>query len=227
MPASVLLAEVNARLYEFQLSNVGVNDHGTLARVHQQAADAFKQFFQYPLITYRYQHADPHVETAQSRFFFHQGLSAYHHAMALVLSTPEGAAEQMGKALNAFRQCNDTSWAEDAQGWLANYRLKRTCWMCHREFQGATVHFRSYPAAITPYTESVVAALGQDSSMLDSRSGLVVLCNTCGSALERQADQYASRYAAEVRAHLERQIAAVAANVNALAERVSRLSILR
>lgn len=226
MPAGALMAEVGARLVEFDVLATNPNDYLARAGGHDRAAAAFKTIFMAPLITYRLQATDSHIEVAQSRFFYHQGLAAWHQALATVATSPEGAAEEMGKALVAFRQCNDSRWADDAQAWLANCRMKRTCWMCHRELQGATIHFKSYPAAVTPYAASVVAHLGQDSSTLDPR-GFVVLCMTCGSVVERQAEAYANQRAQEIRALYDAQIAALNVALVQLQHRVQSLSVLR
>lgn len=226
MPAGALMAEVAARLVEVEIGQMNGNDHLRIANGHDRAAAAFKAFFMAPLITYRFQSNDPHTETAQSRFFYHQGLSAWRQALAAVQSSPEAAAEHMGKALASFRQCNNSAWADDAQAWLANCRMKRTCWMCHRELQGATVHFKSYPATVSPYAIAVVTQLGQDASMLDQR-GSVVLCTTCGSVVERQAEAYANMRAMELRTLYDAQIAALSEAVTQLSRRLAAVAVLR
>ncbi len=226
MPAGALMGEVIARLAEVDIGQMNGTDHFAVAAAHDRAAGAFKAIFMAPLITYRYQSADQHVETAQSRFSYHQGLGAWHQALGTVAGSPEAAAEHMGRALAAFRQCNDARWSDDAQAWLANCRMKRTCWMCHRELQGATVHFKSYPATVTPYVSTVVNQLGQDGSTLDAR-GSVVLCTPCGSALERQADAYANLRAQELRAHYDGQIAALNAAIANLNARIAALRFVR
>jgi hypothetical protein len=226
MPAQALLAEVVARLVETEANQFGASDHLQLSTAHDRAAGAFKAFFMAPLITYRFQSTDQHVETAQSRFFYHQGLAAWHQALAAVGATPEGAAEHMGKALAAFRQCNDARRSDEAQGWLSNCRMKRTCWVCHREIQGATVHFKSYPATVSPYVTSLVAQLGQDVSTLDAR-GFVVLCTTCGSVVERQAEAFAEAKAQELRLHYDAQIGALSQAISQLNARVAALRFTR
>lgn len=226
MPAALLLGEVRARLTEADLANVRREDHVALAGAHDRAAGAFKAIFNAPLLTYRFQASDPHVEAAQTRYFFHAGLAAWHEALAAVAASPEGGAERMGKALAAFRQCNDGRWADDAEAWLASCRMKRTCWMCHREVQGATVHFKSYPATVAPYVVSVVDALGQDRSMLDAR-GFLVLCTPCGSVVERQAEAYANLRAEELRRHYDAQLAQLQATIAALGQRVAALAVAR
>ncbi len=226
MPAHALLSEVVGRLVETEVGQVSSGDHFGLAGAHDRAAAAFKSFFMAPLITYRFKAEDQHTETAQSRFFYHQGLAAWHQALGTVGASPEGAAEHMAKALASFRQCNDGRWSDEAQAWLANCRMKRTCWMCHREHQGATVHFRSYPASVSQYVTGLVAHLGQDVSSLDVR-GFVVLCNTCGTVVERQAEAYASQKAQELRLHYDAQIGALNGAIAQLNARISALRFTR
>lgn len=226
MPAQALLAEVVARLVEVDVGQFTATDHFNLSGAHDRAAAAFKAFFMAPLVTYRFQSSDQHTETAQSRFFYHQGLAAWHQALAAVGTTPEGAAEHMGKALASFRQCNDARWSDDAQGWLANCRMKRTCWTCHRELQGGTVHFKSYPANVSPYVTGLVAQLGQDISSVDPR-GFLVLCTPCGSVLERQAEAYATVKTNELRVVYDGQIAGLSAAIAQLNARVAALRFTR
>lgn len=226
MPAQALLAEVVARLVEVEVAQVNGNDHFSLAGAHDRTAAAFKAFFMAPLVTYRFQSSDQHTETAQSRFFYHQGLAAFHQALGTVGASPEGAAEHMGKALAAFRQCNDARRSDEAQAWLANCRMKRTCWVCHRELQGATVHFKSYPANVSPYVTGLVAQLGQDVSTLDQR-GFLVLCTPCGSMVEGQAEAYATVKTNELRVVYDAHVANLHAAIAQLNARVSALRFTR
>lgn len=220
-----LKVEVDGRVIEHRIRAIHDEDHQGLATVHQNAADTFRQIFQAPLVTYRFQRSDQHTETAQSRYFLHQGLSNWHLALHAVLSDPEAAAEQMGKALASFRQCQDEAWSGRAQTWLAGCRQRRTCWLCHRECQGATVHFSSYNAVVTPYVAALVTRLGQDASSIDIGSGQIVLCRTCGSSMERIADQFAAQQAGAVRAELLGQLSRVASVLDELAVRVRTLEV--
>ena len=200
MPSSSLLAEVEARLQESGLPQGGSSP--AIVNAHKACSQAFQRFFNAPLVTYQYQHSDEHRETAQSRFFLHSGMASLHEAMLAVPSNPETAAENMAKALSAFRQCRDDTRAQTAEIWLTNCRQRRTCYLCHREVQGATIHFRTFPASISPYVVGVVKTLGQDPSTLDATSGTMVLCEPCGSVVERIADRFAAERVQELRQEL-------------------------
>ena len=88
--------------------------------------------------------------------------------------------------------------------------------------QGRNYHFRYYPAATSEYHRHVVEARKEDSGMLD-RGGSVTLCTVCGSAIERQADEYASRRAHDVQAWAQELIASQATEIASLRSRVSSL----
>jgi hypothetical protein len=224
MPTGPLLAEVNARLAELEVEAVSENARAARAQAHTAAAAAFRQFFTAPLLTYKYRNSDGHIETAQSRFFLHQGLAAWQLAQLHADSNPEGAAEQMSKALNAFQQCPDADWTARATVWREKCRRKRTCYMCHREFQGEDLHFESYTAQVSPYAAAVVAALGQDESTLDVSAGTVVLCTPCGSAVRRVADAYATRRTKELRNEVNGQIKELVGAIEVLNTNVGRLA---
>jgi hypothetical protein len=222
MPVAPLLAEVEARLTEYSAEEAG-NSHEALAHAHATCAEAFRKMSTSPLLTYKYQGSDQHREQGVSRFFYHSGLASWNEALAFALTDPEAAAERMAKALNAFRQCSDTPYAERAQTWLTNCRQRRTCWMCHREFQGSGLHFRSFPASVSPYVAAVVRQLDQDVSTLDIIGGTLTLCEPCGSAVERVADTFAQRRTAELRSEVQQQLSTVARALTALSERVERV----
>lgn len=222
MSAALLLREVQARISENVLARIRESDHAARRQAHAACAEAFRTLSNAALITYKYQATDQHREQAFSRFFYHQGMASWHEAMASVPHNPETAGENMAKALNAFRQCGDPA-AEHAQVWLSNCRSKRTCWICHREFQGATLHFRSFPALVTPYAESIVRQLGHDTSMLDAQNGTLTLCNPCGTVVENLADQFATKRVQELRTELEKALSSIAGALSSLADRVARL----
>jgi hypothetical protein len=226
MPTAPLLTEIHARLVEVKVAQIAPRDFGRLADEHERAAAAFKHIFSAPLLTYRFQSADSHVDMAQTRFFLHTGLAAWNQAQAAVMFDPDQAADKTASALNAFRQCNDQRWIDEAQRWLANCRTKRTCWMCRREMQAAGIHFRTYAAELAPYVVERARAGGEDVSGLDVGSGIVVLCVPCGSVVERQADLFAARRADAVRAELVPQIAQLGAAVVELNARLTRIQIV-
>lgn len=220
IPTNILKTEIEGRLIEYGILSVSENDHAQRAVAHQRAADTFRQIFQHPLITYRFQQTDPHTASAQARYFFNQGQSSWHRALHVVLTDPESAAEEMGKALAAFRQCQDDPWSNRAQNWLSGCRQKRTCWLCHRECQGASVHFESYSAEVTPYVVALVAKLGQDASSIDLGNGQIILCRTCSSGVEKIADRCADRHASKVRAEVMTSLGALAQAIDSINERL-------
>jgi len=223
MSAETLRTEVEARLAEHELGRIAADAYRARAEGHRKAAAVFQRFFTSPLTTYSYQRPDSYVGTAQERFFFHHGMAEWCEAVEAGRSDPEAAAEHMAKALSSFHQCGDVALAANAQSLLANFRQRRTCWMCHREFQGAQVHFRTYSATVSPYAATVVEQLGQDSSMLDPEGGSIVLCSLCGSAVEQQADRYARQRTEELHQTLGQELAALRQAVDYLASRVSHL----
>jgi hypothetical protein len=223
LPASALSREIDGRLIEADLSVLAEEDHAARAELHRRAGQVFAEHPGGDLVTYRFQGALPHAPSADARRHFHLGMAAWHRAHAAFADNPETAAEHMGVSLSAFRQCRDDEHAERAQAWLLRLRQKRTCWMCHREFQGADVHFRAYSASITPYVASRVEAHGEDTSALSQTDGHVILCRPCGSAVEAQADRFATLRMRELEASLGRQIDALKETVDELTERVAHL----
>lgn len=221
MPTAPLLAEINARLSEEGIS--GLRGPGVLAEAHDRAATAFKGIFNQDLLTYRWRATDQHVDKASRRFFFHTGMAQWHRALGTLESDPHVASEHMAKALSAFKSAQDSAWADKADGWLALSRSHRTCWMCHREFQGDGVHFHATSAAIARYVVRRVEELGQDTSAVDFERDQVVLCTPCHSAVYRMADSVAEEKVAVVRAEMSRALAQRDAVLEALASRLSRV----
>lgn len=225
MSADGLRAELDGRLMELEIGRMGSADHQRLSEAHIRASEAFKKVPSWSLVTYKHHFKlDDHIDKAQSRFFYHLGLSSWHAALATVLKSPDGAAEHMGRALTAFRQCRDERWASHAQEWLARCRQKRTCWFCHRELQGAGIHFRSFSAIVHPYVTDRIAELGQDASSVDSASGEIVLCQPCGSALEAVSQRIASEKVTAVREELGSQIDALNRSVDELEARIDAVA---
>jgi len=227
MDSVPLLGEIDARLAESEIGKIPPTEDMALARAHSVCSEAFKRIFNEGLVTYRYQASDGHRETAQARFFYHQGCSSWHLAIAEVSTSPETAAEHMSRALNAFRQCSDTTWAERAELWRANCRQRRTCWMCHREFQGSTIHFRAFRANVTPYAANVVQTLGQDVSSIDIDSGLLVLCDLCGSTVEGVADILATKRTQQLREEVQDVLGQHESAIVTLSNRVAALERAR
>ena len=226
MPTEHLLKEVQARVVELDLEGISGSDHAGKSAGHKAAAAAFKAFFSADLVTYQYQPAASHNGSAQARFFYHSGMAAFCDALLVCNRSPTSAGEEMSKALNAFRQCEDDAWTNKSQGWLERYRLRRTCWVCDREFQGSTLHFDSYSAQITPYAIEVLQGLGHDMSSVE-QSGSVVLCRPCSSVVTGVADGIAAQRCAEVRQELTAEMAQLQAQLQGMiASLQSRVSSL-
>ena len=230
MPTAPLDGEITARLVEAHADQTDSTDHINSSAAHNRAAGAFKPIFNQELFTYQYHGSGLHLGHAKDRFFYHSGMAAWHDAVNAASLNPETAAEHMGKALNLFKQCSDEPWASRSQDWLQKCRLKRTCWVCSREFQGEGIHYNHYSATIPPYVTQVVQNLGQDETMLDAPNERLVLCSTCGSVVERIADNYATMRMDELRNELipvietlTGRIAQNEANIQTLASRLSRV----
>jgi hypothetical protein len=193
MSAMELSAEIDARIAEAATLGVADRDHRGLAQAHTTAAAAFKQIFSNPLITYKYHSPDQHKETAQSRYFLHEGLAAWHSANVSAGRDPDAASGDLSRAMQFFNQAGDDSWSQKTNSWSVKLKKRRTCWVCHREFQGEDLHFESVSAEVTPYAVAVVKQLGQDAHSLDSDEQAVVLCSPCGSVVRRLADVIAER----------------------------------
>lgn len=224
MPTASIVEEIAARLVERRLNGVSEKNSAALAEAHRQAAGSFRKLGGQELFTYKYVAPDQHTQSASSRALFHYGQASWHDAVGLVTSDPEGAAEHMAKALNFFRQCNDESWAGRADTWLRKCRQKRTCWICGREFQGADLHFKSYPTDLVPYTRKVVEALGQDLSTLDFERDELVLCRPCGATVEKLADSFAIQRTNELRTEVGEALSAIRSNLNEIAGAVGALN---
>lgn len=227
MAASALLVEIDGRWVEVQLQGTPAEDFGGRGTLHRRAAETFKQIFQSPLVTYRWQSSDAHVESAQSRFFYHLASASWNDAMQSAREDPERAAEHMAKALSSYRQCGDSGYAGQAEAWLAKYRARRTCWMCHREMQGADVHFRVVTAQVAPYIVSTINRLGQDPSSVSVDRSEIVLCTPCDTSVRYLADQLACQRAQEVRAELGARLQGAEAAIEALRARINAMTVLR
>lgn len=204
MATAPIVQELAVRLIEEQVN--GCRSDEERAAAHRKAAAAFKTIFSASLWTYQFRPAPKHNDSGQSRFFSHLGKASWYDAVNAAMRDPETAAEHMAKALNAFGQCGDEEWVSNSQAWLRNCRVRRSCWMCHREFQGDSLHFRSFQAYISPYTLAVVESLGQDVSSLSIQTQSLVLCEPCGSAVEHVADRLANKRVNELRDELIQQL---------------------
>ena len=119
-------------------------------------------------------------------------LADYNTALDTLMSSPDEAQDSLQKASMQFRMVSSNDWLQKCDNLLDNVRARRHCWVCGREMQGRNVFFYYYPAKIQKYHGSLISELKQDTGMID-RPGFVTICSVCGSAIENQADQYATR----------------------------------
>ena len=140
---------------------------------------------------------DQDRRSALGRSLMFQGY--YYSALSVVLSSPVQAHDQMQKAASCFRQAMVTDWSKTVDDYIAKVSSKSHCWMCGREMQGEDVFFKYYPAETEEYHSQLLESSNEDLRMIDN-TGHVTVCTVCGSAIENQADRYATMRADEVRA---------------------------
>lgn len=162
------------------------------------------------------------TDKASMRGAYYNALADYHSALDAIATSPERAQDSLHKAAVGFRHAQQPDLVDMVETHIDDVQTKRHCWTCGREMQGRNHHFRYYPAATSAYSRHVVEVRKEDSGMLD-RGGSVTLCAVCGSAIERQADEYASRRASEVQAWAREVFENQAAEIAALRSRVSSL----
>lgn len=207
MSAPDLVSEIDAREIEAQVSAVAESDHSARATAHAAAAASFKRIFPNALLTYRFHSPDEHTPTAQSRYFLHEGLSAWHRANVLAPSDPEGASGELSRAMQFFTQVPDDAWSQRASMWSVRLKKRRPCWICQREFQGEDLHFGSVSADISAYAVTVLAGLPEGTHAADHGAQSVVLCAPCASVVRRMADTIAQGRTQELRQEVAKTVA--------------------
>jgi len=206
MPVDDLRLEICIRTKERELlEEINEKNHDASAKTFEEIAELFKTQISLPLTTYTWIPEGKH-RTARTRFLFYQGKAAWHRGMAFLSTDPESASQWMSRSLKSFRQCKDEEHARDVETRLQNIRLKRTCWVCQREAQGAGSHFNFYNADIAPYFTAVIEKMGQDISTLSLSDGRLTVCRPCSSMIENIASSYAAMYAEKVRQELQSHV---------------------
>lgn len=203
MSATELAQELDARAAELRAS--GKRDSRALAQAHAAAAASFKKIFPNTLITYKYHSPDQHNETAQSRYFLHEGLAAWHQANVVAGRDPHGASGELSRAIQFFNQAGDDAWSQRANGWSVKLKKRRPCWVCHREFQGEDLHFEAASAEVSAYTMAVLAKLPEGTDAADPDGQKVMLCAPCASVVRRLADTIAQARTQELREEIARR----------------------
>jgi hypothetical protein len=165
------------------------------------------------------------TDKGMSRAFYYLAQADFNMAMSLVNSTPEQAQDFAQKAAVGFRQAKMNQLAEDTDLLVEQIGSRRHCWMCGREMQGKNFFYAYYPAEVTSYHRTMIESLKQDVGMIDQAHS-VTLCSICGSAIERQADLYATRRMEELRAWVNPILEAQSSAIADLQARLRRLESL-
>jgi hypothetical protein len=219
MQTGPLRAELECRRVEALIANIQ-DDVVRLRDLHKMAADRFQALLQRPLITYEYVKSGVGPdERADARFFYHQGMYQFYEAMTKKDRDPATAADDLALAQQAFRRCNDERWLDKVTQLLNNWRVARTCWLCHREVQGHELHFSMCRATVTPYTKRLLETLNQDVSSAQLKEMRVAVCTPCGSMITFKAAEEADK----VRKELTEKLDVAFSRIQALEDLVNKL----
>ena len=203
MPVPPLCAELDCRMVEAAIKQAQ-DDPMKLRDLHRYARDKFQMIQQNELYTYAAVPApDEHNDKSMARFFYHNGMYAYYEAMIKKGTDPAAASDDLSLAGQSFRRCDDQKWLQVVTTLLENWRISRTCWICHREMQGYELHFTMCRATITPYTKSILERLKQDSSSVSLETGQIAVCTPCGSMVTIKAEMEADKVRRELSAKID------------------------
>ena len=222
MPVSELYTELEARRLELAAFGSG-NAPVQAQQLHATAAQKFQAILRTRLKTYRRLPMPDHNETAEERYFLHQGHATYYAGLLSQDRDPVQAAERISEAARYFKSAKDDPLRARMEAIVANLRLKRTCWMCHREMQGLGLNILYYPARTTQYDRELVGKLGQDTTAISDAGDAVTICLPCATMVQHQADYFAQLRMNELRAQFQSQIENLVRVVNNLADRVAFL----
>ena len=217
MSIGELCAELDCRLVEVAILQAE-NDQLRSRDLHKIAADKFQAMKNIQLKTYN---AVPVAEVQSDKpimhSFFHSGMFSYYEAMLKKNYDPSAASDDLAKANQSFRGCTNQKWQQKVTTLLNNWRLTRTCWICHRDMQGYELHFSMCHADVTPYAKMLVEKANQDSINVDANQ--IAVCTPCGSMVKYKAQFEADVVRRELNAKLDNAMSVI----QSLNERVNRL----
>jgi hypothetical protein len=220
MATGPLCSELDCRLVEATIASASQNDILRLRDLHKVASTKFEAILQQPLITYEYVVSGVgHDGRVGERHFYHLGMYHFYEAMTKKDRDPAVAVDDLALALQAFRRCEDATWSQKVATLLDNWRLSRTCWLCHREVRGYELHFSMCRATVTPYTQRLLEGLNQDASAANLESMRVAVCTPCGSMITFKASEEAER----VRKEMTTKLDIAFKRIQQLEERVNKL----
>jgi hypothetical protein len=221
--AADFVSEIQARLSE-EAAFKSQDEPATAQRQHSGAAQFFRQLIGKDLQTYKFVPSSVPHESAQERYFYHEGCAAFFGALMGRYDDPERAAAELSKASQNFRQAKNGNWAERSSDLQRTLQTKRTCWFCHREMQGEGLHFAYLPAQVSSYVRGLVAKLDQDIASLRTDGGPAAsVCAVCATVIQNQADDYASRKVKQFRSEVEPRLERMAQEIERLSSRINRV----
>jgi hypothetical protein len=220
IPAAELATELEARRFE-KAADGSQQDWSKAQGFHANAAAKFQSILKTKLKTYKLVPAANHNDSAEERYFLHQGYSSYYQGLLVREADPVQAAEQLSHATLAFKRAKDDALHSRMEQMVSHLRVRRTCWLCHREMLGQGLNVDYYPAKITSWGRDLVAKLGQDLSTVEN--GRVAVCLSCASMIQSQADAFAQRRVDALRQEMLPRINEITSAVQGLAERITRL----
>ena len=196
IPTPGLVTELKA--LQLDCAAEGTGSAANKAEYYAKASEYMLQIARAPLgVMDRLRLPGP-VDTGMMRGYYYMALTDYYEALSVVAKSPSEAEIHMQKAESVFRQAKAELWVDKASKYLEHLKSKRHCWICNREMQGKDIFYSYYPASVEEYHKHMIESLNQDTKMLDVPDS-VTLCTVCGSAVERQADRYATLRVAELR----------------------------
>jgi hypothetical protein len=218
--AAELATELEARRLE-NAAYGSQHDWNKAQGFHANAAVKFQSILKTNLKTYKLVPAADHNDSTEERYFLHQGYSSYYQGLLVREADPLEAAERLSQATLAFKRAKDEVLRSRMDGIVRHLRIKRTCWLCHREMLGQGLNVDYYPACITSWGKDLIAKLGQDLTTVEN--GKVAVCLSCVSMIQNQADVFAQRRVDALRQEMLPRINEITSAVHSLAERIARL----
>lgn len=164
-------------------------------------------------------------EKAMDRSYYMSAYADYVSAQLAILTAPQSAEDSLHKASMKFRQAKSDDGAKMSEEYLEKVKAKRHCWICGREMQGHEIHYYYYPATVHPFHKQQVKAANGDVGMVD-RDNSVTICTVCGTAIENQANRYATMRAKEVREWAEEKFESVFSKLSNIESRLSHVESL-
>ncbi len=218
--AAELATELEARRLE-NAAHGSQHDWSRAQSFHANVAVKFQSILKTKLKTYKLVPAANHNDSVEERYFLHQGYSSYYQGLLVREADPLQAAEHLSHATLAFKRAKDEALRSQMEEIVSHLRVRRTCWLCHREMLGQGLNVDYYPARITPWGRDLVAKLGQDLTTVEN--GKVAVCLSCATMIQNQADAIAQRRVEELRQEMLPRINEITSAVHNLAERIARL----